>query len=277
MRLILVVFAALFFFVGCRSKKEFTEVKFRPVSERQLISQLIDNQPDFYNFFIKRFDGVAEYDGNRFTFKGALSLKNDSQIVISIMPIMGIELFKASITTDQIQLIDKTKRQVLEGNLSHLAKQFNLQFGFQAIQSVFSNRIEGFECSTNQLFDCLKEYRFEVLKDGYQLQNINERRLSRLERQLNFNRHLIQMHVQADNFRLKEMYIKDLHNDGEMRVKYSNFTNFDGFIFPKNIEIEGNAAGKKVMFSMDISQLEKNSKNDLGFKIPERYERVGIK
>lgn len=265
----LVIFLMLF---GCKSTKELEIRKAKHISEIKLINNVVENQLDFNTLFVKRFDGSVEFDGSKFTFKGAMYMVRDSQIVLSIMPLMGIELFKVLVTPNRVVVIDKTKKKVYEGDVNYLSNKFNINFGFSALQSILSNRVDGLGCGED-LVNCLKDYKYDVNKESYQLTSQSERRL----RQLGIPRNIVQINVIPEIFRLGSLSVKDLSRNGELMVKYDNFTNFDGVVYPKLISMEGNSNGKAVKFSMDIDLLEKDTKNGLGFKVPEKYEKVNIK
>lgn len=264
---------------GCKSKKEFSyeNSRVRYLGSNKVISQVIDKRLDYQNLFIKKFDGKVEFDDNKFSFKGAMYIEKDSQIVISVMPLMGIELFKAYISPTEIIVIDKTKKQVLIANIAYLRTKFNIDFSYKALESALSNQIEGFDQSCIEIFSCLKDYKFDHTKEAYIFQNFAERKLNRFEKDTKIRRDFYEFQFSNDSFRLSNIYLKDFELNSELKVTYSDFVQLADFVFPKIVTVNGQGHSKYFTFQMDISQIERNSTNEISFKIPEKFEKVYIK
>ncbi|MFT3741046.1 MAG: DUF4292 domain-containing protein [Breznakibacter sp.] len=274
-----ILIAIAFFVFGCKTSKEIANEseRVRSLSSNKVISNVGEGEFEYSNIFIKKFDGKIEFGDSKFSFKGAMYIERDSQIVISIMPLMGIELFKAYISPKEIILIDKTKKQVLIGDIAYLKTKFNIDFGFKGLQSALTNQIYGFDQDCAVGYQCLKTYRFDNTKDSYIFQNISERRLNRFEKEHKAKLDFLEFEFSNISFRLKNFYLKDLELDSELKLKYSDFEKISDFLFPYKLEITGRSQSKSFIYQMEIGQIERNSNNEISFKIPEKFEKVYIK
>jgi hypothetical protein len=260
-----------FSLLGCKSTKVLESGKAKHISEGKLIDNVIENQLQYDRLFIKRFDGSVDFDGNKFTFKAAMYIVKDSQIVISVMPLMGIELFKVLITPTELVVIDKTKKRVMYGEVDYLTQKFNVPFGYDAIQAMFTNSSEAVVCN-DDLAACLKAFKYDVLRDGYSLTSQSDRR----NRQVANVRNVVQLFYVPDIFRLGKVSLKDTRREGELSVHYSQFSKFGQVLFPKNVVMVGASGGKEARFTMSIDLLEVNGSNGISFKVPDKYEKISL-
>jgi hypothetical protein len=270
-RYIFILTMVAFSLFGCKSTKVLESGKVKHISEVKLIDNVVENQLQYDRLFIKRFDGSVDFDGNKFTFKAAMYIVKDSQIVISVMPLMGIELFKVLITPSELVVIDKTKKRVMYGDIGYLTRKFNVPFGYSAIQAMFSNSSEAMVCN-DDLAACLKAFKYDVLRDGYSLTSQTDRR----NRQLASARNVVQLHYLPDIFRLGKISLKDTGLDGELSVNYSQFSKFGQVLFPKQVNMIGVSQGKEAKFTMSIDLLEVNGSNGISFKVPDKYEKITL-
>ena len=93
------IFLIPFFFFSCRTgniliRKERKEGQIRNITDAKLIKNTEQNYLDFNTLFFKRFLATVTINGESRNFKGNLFIRKDSSIIISIFPLMGIEIFR---------------------------------------------------------------------------------------------------------------------------------------------------------------------------------------
>ena len=60
---------------------------------------------------------------------------------ISVQPFLGIELFRAVISTDSIKLIDRVNKRYVAENYEQIKGQTRLEFNFYNLQALFTNQL----------------------------------------------------------------------------------------------------------------------------------------
>lgn len=261
-------------FSSCAAKRSvISSSDVKPLSEDRLFSMISGHTFTFNSLYVKKFDADVNIPGTSVSLKGSMYLQRDSQIVISIAPILGIELFRAQLTPESVVLIDRTKKQILYTDYRYISNKLKYEVNYSIIQSLLINQI-----SCNQSIDvCLKDYHHGISDGLYFIQNLSERQVNKFSKQRVSNPIFNQYFFNSQNFTLSKYKISNLLVNEQMEINYSDFKSYSDKFFPSSIKILGSKGNESAKIDLNYLQLEFNSNNVIGFKIPDKYEVVNVK
>jgi len=180
-------------------------------------------------------------------------IKKDSVIYLSIQPFLGIEMFKAELTTDSLRVFDKMNGRYYAANYSYFSNRFGVNVDFYSIQSLL----------TAQLF-CIGEKEIVVANckletlpaAGYKIdfENNNMKQTTELS---------------AQNV-IQSVLLKTANTDYQMQTTYSDYLLQNGVNFPQKIALQVGNQNTKATCDFSILRVEFNS--DLKF-IPTNADR----
>jgi hypothetical protein len=271
-----IVLFCFVFFVSCKSHKDVSipKEKLKNISEARLFKEIEENLFQYNTLLMKKMDCNVDFKGNKFSFKGSCFIRRDSQIVISVVPLMGIELFKICITPAQYTIIDRTKKQVIQGNIGDLKTKYQLDFSYSDIQNILVNGFFGIQCDNNEIKECFKKFKTGDNNKQYYLRSYRERKLEKLEKTNSENLLFFEYLIDPVLFRISNVSIREMPNDGKVEVSYKDFSKEDDLVFPHKISIVGKKNKETFEFFISFDQIEKDSNNEIGFKIPEKYSKI---
>ena len=275
------VFVFVILLIGCKSTKlgisKSFEEPIKNISDQKLIKGLEDNRNDYNSIFVKKADANAKFGDNKLSFKAAIFIQKDSQIVISITALMGIELFRIRLTPDEIVLIDRTKKETVYTNYNYLSKKFNIDGDFYVFQGILSNNIFCYPFSDGSI-DCLKKFKHGVEKHLYSFQSLKDGRLFRLGRRDDLERFVfIDFLVIPGIFKVKEMNMENFEFNSKLKVVYGDITDYDNVQFPSSLNIEGSKGNSKLEVLLEFKQIEFNKDSSISFRTSDKYKEVVFK
>lgn len=266
----------IIFIVGCKAKKEtvLPKEKLKNISEAKLFSEIEKNAFVYNSILCKKIDCNVEFKGSKLSFKGSLYIKRDSIIVISVVPLMGIELFKVALMPYEYIVIDRTKKQVIRGSIGDLKTKYGLDFSFDDIQNILTNGFFGIQCDNLAFKDCFKKLKSGDNNKQYYLRSLRERKFEKLEKSNSQCLLFFEYLIDPNYFRISKVNIRELPDGGRVEIGYNDFKKLENIVFPYKIDISGKKDKEAFDFSFTLDQIEKDGKNDIGFKIPEKYSKV---
>ncbi len=133
------LFCVTIWFSGCKSR----QTPQKPVENLSVatVNQVLEKQPDFSTMNISKMDVVATYGTQQFSFRATAKLLTDSLLVLSIQPVLGVEMFRVEFTPTDFVLIDKWNRKYTENSYDYLRYKLGIDFSFKLLQDVVSNRL----------------------------------------------------------------------------------------------------------------------------------------
>ncbi|PZX19412.1 uncharacterized protein DUF4292 [Breznakibacter xylanolyticus] len=270
-------FYYIFFLIiltSCASKKKIAGViDVKPISASKLLDGISENQFVFDNLYIKKFDIDLDVPGINMTLRGSMFIQTDSQIVVSVTPLLGIEVARALISPSQLVLIDRTKKKIYYSDYALLSKKLGMPLNFSMIQSLFINQVY---CDKSIDYECFKDFDHGIQDGMYFLKNYKQKQNSRRIKSRVVNDLFIQYLFDPLNFTVKSFHIEQTKSGDLMNVHYNDFKEFNGNIFPTKIDVDGSSKGTIAKVGVTYLQIEFNSSNSIGFKVPEKYEVIYI-
>jgi len=219
-----------------------------------------------FKTFYSGFTGKFENSGKEFPLKGILKIKKDTFILISIRPVMGIEIAKVLLTQDSIKIIDKIKKEYIVSDYNFINKKFGYDLDFKIIQSILTNKYFEYPKKEN-----ISDYIFTSLK--YKKDTVNYLSFSKITDiyRKKANNNLI---FAQNKFNLVHNNFNTLDNTTVLNISYSDFNKIKNQNFPKKLEIKLSENGIKNNIFISYKNIRLN--NELNFKIsiPDDYKFI---
>lgn len=240
------------------------------MDEKDLINNVLSNDLSFDNIFFKRVQYNFEFEDQERSLKGNLFIQRDSFIVISVTPIMGIELFRIVLEPNQVSIIDRINKKVILTDYNYLKSKYLFDLNYFSFQDILTN---SFYTYPYNLPFVDTRFKGSIENNVYSLKsksNTNQMSGVNIKAQQIIN-------ILPELYRVSNTTILIPEDQTIFKVNYTNFRSFDGnFIFPENIEMEGSHMTDRIRLLFNFSQIEINSSQSISSTIPDNYERVNM-
>lgn len=272
----LILIALLGFAVSCKTSKDFYNSKgeLRNIPDAKLISGVSKNYLEYNAVFYKKFKAKVSFNGKTDSFKGNLYIQKDNSIVVSIIPLMGVELFRVKLSKDVVEIIDRPKKRYSYGDYKLLWDKFLIELNYNSLQSILTNKLFVYPLADN---DYLKRYKHYCSDGKYQLQSLKEGKFSRkYKKEKTENIIFHQFSILPEIFKISDVYIKDFSANSEITIKYSNFIEKDNTLVPTSLKIDGKRGLDNFSLSIIFENIDVNSQNSIGFKVSDKYKTLNL-
>ncbi|MFA5046839.1 MAG: DUF4292 domain-containing protein [Paludibacter sp.] len=208
----------------------------------QVIEQVQSTQPKFNTANVSKMSLELTLGERRVNVSATCRIKKDSVIYFSILPFMGIELYRAELTPVSLRLFDKTNRNYYETDYKFLSKYLGVDIDFHSLQSLLFNQffcvggknIYPDSCTLTQLPPNLK-------KIDYHSSSIEQ-----------------STEISATNA-IRQVVLKDKNSPVQLTTDYSDFTSVSGVNFPQKITMNASGEKSRASFEFTISKVEFNT------------------
>lgn len=191
---------------------------------------------------------------------GTLRMKKNDVVQISLVdPIIGIaEVGRMEFTKDKMLVIDRVNRRYVSVAYNNIGFLKNAKVDFYALQALFWNEI--FEPGKKEP----EEKAFSLKK------NRNTVNLNYSDSMLAYD-----FETSLDDARLHKTSVDDNGvKKYSLSCSYSDFTNFEGGMFPKNMKLIFNGGKETMSLSMQLSSLRNESGWLARTTVPSKYSSV---
>ena len=272
-------FVIIFIFqISCKSgniliKKERKKGELEKISDARLIRNTNDNNVIFNTLFFKRLQTEITVNDKSNSFKANLYLINDSAIILSVTPLMGIEIFRVKFVKDSIFILDRTKKKIEIVDYNYLWDKFFVDIDFSTIRNILLNQFYCYPASGIDV-NCLKKYKHYLRNNLYTLQSIKSGKYSRFSKRNNFKELIYhEFDIAPDIFRITKSYIKDFESNMSLSLNYKDFVELNEYVFPSVIAINGSRNGRVFSINIKFNAIELDGVSKMGFKYnPEKYK-----
>lgn len=255
---------ALLLFSACGPLREVMTPA--PVPERYSVEQTLvsmRNGETAFDFFSTRFAGTASLDGQSMSVSGALRIKRDSAIYISIAPVLGIEIARILVTPDSVSMINRLENTYYVGNMDVINSMLNTQLDFYMLQALLVGNDFG-HFSTDDI--SLKHEPERLL-----LQSRNRRPLSSAPGNVSFQQNLW---VNNESFRIEENLLYEPISQRSLRARYNNPVVIDGQTVPREVSLVFTEPGSRADLNIRYIRTTIDQPQPLVFSIPDHYTRL---
>lgn len=263
--------ATIILLTSCKTTEKLTKFPVPNISDARLRNQLIDNELEYKKLYLKKVQFTFNDGSQKRTFKGSFVIEKDSQIVVSIFPLMGIELVRVRLTPKDVIIIDKHNKEVTATNYEFFNRKYGLSLNYFAVQAILTNSIFLYPIEIDN-YEGLKKYKHYVDNDAYSFKALKDNRFDRIVGRGKDDVIQHEMYIYPDVFRIFKVNIKDLVKNQSIEIDYSNFLKFENTLFPEQINFVATQEDNTFEVGLKINNLEINDGGSLYFKIPTAYK-----
>lgn len=271
--LVLLVLAA-----SCKTTRDYYNNKgeLKNITDSKLINTVENNYTKFNTLFFKKFKAEVAFNGESKSFKGNLYLQKDSSIIVSINPLMGIELFRVKLSPNKVEVIDRPKKKYSVGNYSLLWEKFLVELDYATIQKILLNELYTYPI-TDSKNKYIKRYKHYAQGDHYQLKSVKDARIDRKNKRDKTGELVLhEFAILPEIFKISQSYIRDFGVNSEITINYEKFSEVNGFYMPRLFDIVGKRGNEQFSMTIEFEHIEIDSENSLGFKVSSRYEKIKL-
>lgn len=243
--------------MACKTKKVVvkapTVAEVSPVNNKKIENLKLLKEKDLpFNTLSLKGKVNLDMNGNENNVNVTIRIKKDEKIWVSITAIAGIEVARALITPDSVQVRNNLQSLAVKKPFSYLNTFTSKQVTFKMLQSVVSgNTIEDFMNPSSALD--LAEGKFTLHGDK-----------GSLAYQVLFNTLL----------KPAELNLNDVKAGQALKVVYGDYQEVTGARYPSVLKINSVSGKKKTNLTFDFSKIERNVQLDFPFTVPKRFEII---
>ena len=267
--LIAIVFVAIVL-DSCRTKEKLTtDVEVESINEDILVDNILQNQIEFKTLFFKRVAVELNENGKTTSVRANIFIKNSEEIVVSVIPLLGIEVARVLIQPEKITIIDRLNREVYNTNFGYIKRKFHFDLDYNLLQSIFTNSLFSYPDGNPS-----KIKNYEVQKNNGIYTFVSKTGRGNL---INNNPFVHRIDVNPANYRISRNIITNQSANTRLDVRYENFTDLNNKKFPYTITMNGQDGNERYGLSLKFSSVDVNDSNSILFSIPDSYDVYDLK
>ena len=132
--------------MGCNNQKRLTktegnEPKKEAVKPKTIQQRAIEAQPDFQSVNAQKARFQLSYQRKSVAANGTITMIKDSICIISLQPVLGIELFRLELTPADVLIVDKMNRRYVQMSYAEISEAVKMPITFADAQNVLMARM----------------------------------------------------------------------------------------------------------------------------------------
>ncbi len=202
-------------------------------------------------------------NGKEENTSASIGIIRDSIIVISVVPVAGIEVMRIYCTRDSLTVINRQDKTYSQSAISRIQEKYNLAIDYMVIQSVLSNELflYGKDEST--------EYKVKETTDDDQNRLVEYKIWGAGEEDI-----LQQVYFNREKELLNKVAITDFKRKVMLNIDYQDFIEMEGTFFPRNITARIDDPGNKINMQIKAERIQFNDEVRIREIIPDGYKRI---
>lgn len=251
---IIICFFCLILF-SCKAKKSVlnatSAVKSSEHTDAQYLDSINQHQNNFKTFTTKANTKLS-LDGKEFDVTLNIRIKKGEGIWVSITAIAGLEVARALITPDSLQVMDRINNKYLKKPFSYIRNFTNPQVDYATLESLLVGNIVPIALNGNN--------QFLMNDEGLNLAGSNGA--------LNFALLL------NKSFKAFKTDLSDGEAQQSLEVKVTDFEKIGGQLFPKMIGLASQSGKQQISVEMDYNKTQLDVPVEFPFNVPKRFSVI---
>ena len=253
-------------------RKERQKGELKNISDSRLVRSVENSNIQYNTLFFKKFHAEIDINGKTRSFKGNLFMQKDSAIIISVLPVMGIELFRVKFVPDTIFILDRTHKKITITNYDYLWKKYFVDIDFNVIQNILLDQFFCYPSSENDK-NCIKKFKHYIKNDNYVLQSIKNGKYNRISKKNNFGGIIYhEFTVAPDIFKITKSYVNDFEDNTLLKIEYKDFVTLQDYVFPAEISFNGRRGNNLFAIKITYTDIELNGVSKISFRHSDKYK-----
>lgn len=211
-----------------------------------------------------------KYDSpeNKTTLYGAIKFIKDTALLFSLRAPLGIELSRALLINNQVQVLDRKNKKYLKGNYSYLKNQIHLDLNFNLVYNLLLGNFPNGYQSLPKYSRIAPELHSDTTvenrnfigtfcapgKDPYKMQCWMDRRLNRPAKMIFYKK----------------------RNIPEFSIEFRDYIKEAAYYVPQKLIIQRLSSTQSYRITLDYKNIEITSNTSLNFPIPSTYKKVDL-
>lgn len=277
---------AVFALSSCRTTRDLSVEKVKPISTGRLLKKVEQNAFDYDYLTIRRINCRFSSSETNANFRIRLQAQKDQKILVSISKI-NIPVGRVLLTPDSVKYVNYIDRNYFVDDYTFLSSFLNIDLDFESIQSILSNN--AFSYRNHQQDRDFRTFETTVEEGLYLLQSEKDRKLEKIKATGNEQKigqrvkrsdddaQIFQkMYFKPDNFALTMLVIEDITNNRMLRMNFSDFEKVKKHDYPGAIEMNMISPRETISLSARMNGFSTEKIDDISLRIPEKYEQIRV-
>lgn len=253
----------IFSLSGCKSsKKVAVSERGSEKTQKEFFTQM-QEQAFQFETLTARLNVDLDLPGNTMSSRVDLKMIKDSAFQLSVVPFLGIEVFRAEISVDSVKILDRMNKRYVAENYANLKGQTPIEFNFYNLQALLTNQL--FLPGQKEIKP--KQYsRFQLTQEG-----------SAAEIQVKDAIGLLYTFMADGEEKILSTRVTDSSEHYALQWNYLSFRQTEGQFFPMKMDIQlqkdGVSQGRIVL---NFSRMQTNVPVKMDFSIPSKYTRITL-
>ena len=111
--------------------------------QKQSAETLTEEETLWHTCLIQGAKATLTMDGKTISANCTMQVVRDSMLVISVMPMLGIEVYRLEATPDELIAIDKLNHQYLKTDYARINRYVTPSLTWEDLQQIASNEVQG--------------------------------------------------------------------------------------------------------------------------------------
>lgn len=250
-------------FTGCKTTKKVGTVETSGAKSYIEFFEQIQEQSFGFNTLTARLNVDLDFPGNNLSSRVELKMVKDSAFQLSVIPFLGIEVFRMELTTDSVKVIDRMNKRYVADNYANLKGQTPIEFNFYNLQALFTNQL----FLPGQQSIAPKQYnRFKLKQEGIEAEITVKDAMG-----------LIYTFLADGEEKILATHISEPSDKYSLQWDYSDFRVTDGKAFPMRMKAYVFDGGEsKGGITLSFSRLQKDVPVSLEFSVPAKYQKITL-
>ena len=192
----------------------------------------------------------------------ALRIVKDKGILISVRPLLGIEVAKLVISRDSVLIVDRMNKQYLYESIEDLKRSKQVDFNYYNLESLLSNRL--FYPGKRDVMEAdYAKFLTKKIDGNY---TISAKDISNI--MYNFS-------VDGNNH-IASTLISGEKSSYSLQCNYEQFIVDQGQSYPTELTFKIGLKEKRMEAKISYSKLDINKEVEIDYSVPSKYKKVSL-
>lgn len=283
-RIAVLLLAVVMAFSSCRTSRDFSAERIRPLAPEKLLEQVEQNAFDYSDLTIRRINVQFSNNNSKTSFRASLKAIKDDRILASISKI-NIPVGRVLLTPQNLTYVNYIEKNYFEGDYSFLSNLLNFNLSFETIQAIISNNAISYPSEyEGRNFDSFVENGKYVLQSSNRQQNLKTgkfknffsgKELHASNVETGVENSIVQtMYFNPRNFVLEKLVFDDRLNEWNLEVNFNDFERVEKKEYPGTIDMKMISPDDTIELKIKLNGFSTEKIDTIELNIPGSYSRI---